>query len=260
MPYIDTHCHLDQIIEKLGVADYAELKRRHFAPGLEACITISCDPESVEPTLALLENDGVYGAFGIHPHEAARFTPEVESRVIAALAHPKCVAYGEIGLDYHYDHSPRDVQGDVFVKQLRIGTGAGKPLVIHTREADADTLAILREHAPRDWPIHVHCFTSSRVLAESLLADFPNLCLGFTGIVTFRNAEALREVVRLTPLDRMLVETDGPWLAPAPHRGRIAHPGHIPLILEKIAEIKGTTAEEVAAATTANAKRMYGLS
>ncbi len=259
MSYIDTHCHLDSILKRMKLPDFATLRTQHFPPEFEACVTISCDPHSIEPVLALLDNDDVYGAFGIHPHDAQHYTPEVETRIAQALRHPKCVAYGEIGLDYHYDFSPRDTQRENFAHQLRLGIETGKPLVIHTREAEDDTLTMLKDLVPRDWPMHVHCFTSSTSLAESLLAEFPNLCIGFTGIITFKNSGDLRETAHLVPLERMLVETDGPYLAPEPFRGQPAHPGHIPRILEKLAEVKGTTAEEVAAQTTANAKRLYKI-
>lgn len=259
MRYIDTHCHLDQILERMGLASFADLRAGFLGPDFEACLTISCDPDSVEPVLALMENEGVYGAFGIHPHDARHYAPALEARIAAALAHPRCKAYGEIGLDYHYDLSERALQREVFIRQLRLGIAAGKPLVIHTREAEEDTLEILREHAPRDWPIHVHCFTSSRRLAQALLADFPNLHVGFTGILTFKNSDDLRETARLVPLERILVETDGPYLAPVPFRGKPAHPGHIPLILEKLAEIKELPVEEVSATVLGNAKRVYGI-
>jgi TatD DNase family protein len=257
--YIDTHCHLDQILEKTGATDFADLRARFFTPGFEACLTIACDPEAIEPTLGLLSNEGVYGSFGIHPHDASKYTPEVEAAIGRALAHPKCKAYGEIGLDYHYDFSPRDAQRDIFAHQIRIGVAAKKPLVIHTREAEDDTLAMMRDLIPENWPVHVHCFTSSQTLAEALLADFSNLHIGFTGIITFKNADDLRETARTVPLDRMLVETDGPYLAPAPDRGKPAHPGHIPLILEKLAAVRGEPVETIAAATLANAKRLYGI-
>jgi TatD DNase family protein len=257
--YIDTHCHLDQILEKVGVDSFDALRAAHFDAGFEACVTISCDPDSVEPALALLDNDGVYAAFGIHPHDSKHYTPELEARIGAALKHPKCVAYGEIGLDYHYDMSERAVQAEVFRRQIAVAVAAEKPLIIHTREAEEDTLALMKAHVPREWPVHVHCFTSSQDLAEALLEHFPNLCLGFTGIVTFKNSEALRETARRTPLERMLVETDGPYLAPVPHRGKPAHCGHVPLILEKLAEIKERPLEEVAEVLRANAKRLYGI-
>src|SRR5690606_38958113 len=134
--------------------------------------------------------------------------------------------------------SPRDRQREVFARQVEVAVAAAKPLVVHTREAEADTMLLMRERVPRDWPVHVHCFTSSTSLAESLLADFPNLYIGFTGIVTFKNAGDLRETVRRVPVERILVETDGPWLAPEPHRGKPAHPGHIPLVIAKLAELK----------------------
>jgi len=259
MRYVDTHCHLDQILERMELKSFADLRAGFLGPDFEACLTISCDPESVEPVLALLENDGVYGAFGIHPHDAKHYTPALEGRIAAALKHPKCVAYGEIGLDYHYDLSERALQRENFVHQLRIGIAAGKPLVIHTREAEDDTLEIMRDHVPRDWPIHVHCFTSSQRLAQALLADFPNLYIGFTGIVTFKNSDDLRETAGLVPRERMLVETDGPYLAPVPFRGKPAHPGHIPLILEKLAEIKELPVDELSAVLLENARKVYGF-
>ncbi len=257
--FLDTHCHLDQILERLGIATYAEFRSRFLPAEYAGCLTIACDPAAFEPTKGLLENEGVYASFGVHPHDAEKYTPEVEARLREALALPKTLACGEMGLDYHYDHSPRDRQREVFARQVEIAVEAKKPLVVHTREAEADTLAVMREHVPRDWPVHVHCFTSSSPLAESLLADFPNLCIGFTGIITFKNAGDLRETVRLVPLERILVETDGPWLAPEPHRGKPAHPGHIPIILGKLAELKGVTTEEMTRATTANAVRVYGF-
>lgn len=258
-PYIDTHCHLDQILDKTGVTGFPELRERFLTPGFVSCLTIACDPDAIAPTLALLEHEGVFGSFGIHPHDAARYTPAVEAAIAEALRHPRCVAYGEIGLDYHYDFSPRDVQRRVFIRQLEVATASGKPVVIHTREADDDTLAVMRDHLPRDWPVHVHCFTSSQALAESLLADFPSLYIGFTGILTFKNADNVRDVARLVPRDRLLVETDGPYLAPVPHRGKPAHPGHIPLIVDKLAEVRGESVDAIATAVLENAKRLYGM-
>lgn len=259
MRYIDTHCHLDQILEKLDLTDFEALRRDHLDAGFEACLTIACDPDAIAPTLALLRHDGVYGSFGIHPHDAARYDDAVEAAIAGALRHPKCAAYGEIGLDYHYDLSPRDVQQTVLVRQLRLAIAAGKPLVIHTREAEDDTLRILRDEVPRDWPVHVHCFTSSQALAEALLADFSRLHLGFTGILTFKNADALRATARIVPRDRLLVETDGPYLAPVPHRGKPAHPGHIPLIIRELARVRGEDPEELAEVLLENARTLYGM-
>ena len=259
MAFIDTHCHLDSILAKLGTADYADFKARFLPPEYAGCITISCDPASIGPALGLMEIPDVHGAFGIHPHDAKAYDDALEARLRAALAHPKAVAWGEIGLDYHYDFSPRETQREVFARQIGQGTALGKPLIIHTREAESDTLEILEREAPRDWRIHVHCFTSSPAMAERLLSSFPNLCLGFTGIVTFKNAQELQAVAKATPLDRLLLETDGPYLAPIPHRGQPAHPGHIPLIAAKIAELKGIGTEAVYAAARENTKRVYGI-
>jgi TatD DNase family protein len=259
MEFIDTHCHLDSILEKLGLADFASFKAQFLPDNFGGCITISCDPGSIEAALALMAQPEVHGAFGIHPHDAKAYGPELEARLKAALEHPKAVAWGEIGLDYHYNFSPPDAQRDAFSRQIRAGVALGRPLIIHTREAEADTLEILEREAPRDWKIHVHCFTSSPAMAERLLAGFPNLCLGLTGIVTFKNAQELQAVARATPLDRLLLETDGPYLAPVPHRGKPAHPGHIPLIAAKIAELKGVEVEAVYAAARENTRKVYGI-
>ena len=259
MTYIDTHCHLDSILAKLGAPDYVGFKQRYLPREFAGCVTISCDPASIEPTLALLEIPEVYGAFGIHPHDAKAYDDALEARLVRALAHPKAVAWGEIGLDYHYDFSPREIQREAFMRQVRRGISLGKPLVVHTREAEADTLEILEREVPRDWRIHVHCFTSSPAMAERLLERFPNLCLGLTGILTFKNAAELQSVAVAVPLERLLLETDGPYLAPVPHRGQPAHPGHIPLIAAKIAELKGTSLEAVYAAARENTRKVYGI-
>jgi TatD DNase family protein len=275
MDFIDTHCHLDSILRKLELPDFPAFKARFLAAGTAqspsgaaseappaafgGCITISCDPDSIDATLALIREEGVYGAFGIHPHDAKAYGPELEARLREAMSDPKAVAWGEIGLDYHYNMSPPEVQREVFARQIRMGVGLGKPLIIHTREAEADTLEVMLREAPPEWKIHVHCFTSSPAMAERLLAAFPNLCLGLTGIVTFKNAQELQTVARATPLDRLLLETDGPYLAPIPHRGKPAHPGHIPLIAAKIAELKGVAVEAVFAAARENTRRVYGI-
>lgn len=257
--YIDTHCHLDSILERLGLPDFPAFKAAHLPPDCEACITISCDPNSIPAAQALQALDGVFAAFGIHPHDARHYGPALEAELEKAMEHPKTVAWGEIGLDYHYNMSPPDVQREVFARQIRRGVAHGKPLIVHTREAEQDTLDILTAEAPKDWRIHVHCFTSSPAMAMKLLEAFPKLKLGFTGIVTFKNAAELQEVAKATPLDRILLETDGPYLAPIPHRGKPAHPGHIPLIAQKIAELKGVAVEDVYRAARRATREVYGI-
>lgn len=262
--YVDTHCHLDSIIKRLNAASYADFAGQYLTPACEASLTVSCDPHAIEPTLALLDEaeghtNRVYAAFGIHPHDSKHWNEELAQALLAAIRHPRCVAYGEIGLDYHYDFSPRDVQLDIFKTQLRMGVASGKPLVIHTREAEDDTLQIMRDEVPADYRVHVHCFTSSLSLAENLLSHFINLYLGFTGVITFKNAGELESVAKATPLNRLLLETDGPYLAPVPHRGKIAHPGHIPLIAQKLAEWKGLPAGDLFAAARQNTRAIYGI-
>lgn len=259
MDFIDTHCHLDSILERLEASDFPDYRSRFLPAGFGGCITISCHPASIDATLALMREPGVHGAFGIHPHDAKSYDEDLEKKLVGAMADPKSVAWGEIGLDYHYTMSPPETQREVFARQIRKGVELGKPLIIHTREAETETLEILRQEAPKDWKIHVHCFTSSPDMAEKLLDGFPDLCLGFTGIVTFKNAQELQEVVKATPLDRILLETDGPYLAPIPHRGKPAHSGHIPFIAEKIAELKDVPVETVYRQARINTGRIYGI-
>ncbi len=259
MTYIDTHCHLDSILKKTGLESYEALKSAHFPPEFEACITISCDPHSPDPVLALIEEPGVYGAFGIHPHDAKHYQGPLEEKLKQCVSHPKAVAWGEIGLDYHYTFSEPEVQKEVFIRQLKVAQKLSLPLVVHTREAEDDTLEILKSEVSADWKIHVHCFTDSPDFAGNLLDSFSNLYLGFTGVITFKNADRVQEVVRLTPIERMLLETDGPYLAPMPHRGTTAHPGYIPFIAAKIAELKAVPLEHVYSRIRQNTRSMYGF-
>lgn len=259
MHFVDTHCHLDSILKKSKSESYSHFKSTHLGPDYEKAITISCDVHSIEPVLELTQYPEVYAAYGLHPHDSSGWDISFESRLYAALKHEKCVGFGEMGLDYHYDFSPRETQREIFIRQLQTLAEVKKTLVIHTREAEADTLAIMRDYVPKDWPIHVHCFTSSPGFAETLLADFSALMLGFTGIVTFKTAGDVRDVVRLTPMNRFLLETDGPYLAPEPFRGKVAHPGHIPLIAKALAGIKACEADEVLIAARNNTRIIYGI-
>lgn len=259
MPFVDTHCHLDDILKRLDIPSFGEFRARYLTPDCEALLTVACDPDSFDPVGALLGEPGIFAAYGVHPNEASRFSPEVEERLSARHRDPKVVAFGEIGLDFHYGAKEAELQQRVFARQLEMGKKLGKPLVIHTREADEPTFSLLQSHLPADYPMHVHCFTGAWPFAERLLHHFPRLFIGLTGIVTFKNAAAVQEVARRLPLSRLLLETDGPYLAPAPHRGQVAHPGHIPLIAQKIAELRGIDAAEVFAATRENTRALYGI-
>eukprot|EP00276_Gloeochaete_wittrockiana_P003546 CAMPEP_0184657158 /NCGR_PEP_ID=MMETSP0308-20130426/17019_1 /TAXON_ID=38269 /ORGANISM="Gloeochaete witrockiana, Strain SAG 46.84" /LENGTH=264 /DNA_ID=CAMNT_0027094593 /DNA_START=91 /DNA_END=885 /DNA_ORIENTATION=+ len=260
--YVDTHCHVDAILERLKVPldSATDLKFLNFPATYDRCITVACEVESFEPTMRRLINiPDVYAAFGIHPHDASVYNDSIESRIIEAMSSPKVVAWGECGLDYHYDKSPRDVQQHVFARQIKQAVKLGKPIVVHTREAEEDTLRIMKEHVPQDWRVHVHCFTDSLAFAKNLLAHFSSLCIGFTGVITFKNAQDVQKVVSEVPLERILLETDGPFMAPIPHRGKPSHPGYIPFIAAKIAEIKGVNVETVFEQCRKNTLRIYGI-
>jgi TatD DNase family protein len=194
---------------------------------------------------------------GIHPHECAR-VPEEDWRVSERLAaDPAVVGVGETGLDYHYDLSPREVQRESFRRSLRIARAAGKPVVVHVREADADCTAILREEGLPSGGGVIHCFTGDWPAARAYL-DL-GMHVSVAGIVTFKQAEAIREAVRHVPRDRLMIETDSPFLSPAPFRGKRNEPARVALVAAKVAEVWGTGVDEVAEVTTVNALRFFNL-
>eukprot|EP01101_Sappina_pedata_P012347 TRINITY_DN8461_c0_g1_i1.p1 TRINITY_DN8461_c0_g1~~TRINITY_DN8461_c0_g1_i1.p1 ORF type:complete len:180 (-),score=38.41 TRINITY_DN8461_c0_g1_i1:100-639(-) len=173
------------------------------------------------------------------------------------------VAWGEIGLDFHIfngiEYASHETQYRTFKRQIELALAARKPMIIHTREAEKETLEIMKEMIPKDWKLHVHCFTDSIAFAEELLAHFPNLWIGFTGVITFRSAKKLQQVVKRVPLNRILLETDGPSMTPEPFRGQPCHSGHIPLIAEKVALLKGVPVEEVYQVTNQNCFELFGF-
>lgn len=231
---IETHCHLDYVDDE----QFAATIERAVASGIEKLVTIAVSADNLPKVVALTEADArVWGTQGIHPHEAAGFTDEVAATIIANLSHPRILAVGEIGLDYYYDHADRARQRDAFRRQLAIAAEHGYPVVVHSREADEDTQAILSEFLP-DLSRRgvIHSFTSGQALAEFCLdAGF---MLGFNGIVTFNSAQNVRDIVAITPLEQLLLETDSPYLTPVPYRGRPNEPCYLPFVAERIAEIK----------------------
>ncbi len=259
MNYIDTHCHIDGILKKKEFSDYPKLKADHFPQNFEGAITISCDPNSIEAVLGLMEFEEVYAAFGIHPHDAKEYSDSLEEKLKECMANSKTLAWGEIGLDYHYNFSDPNTQKKVFIRQIEKAIELDKPIVIHTREAEEDSLQIMKEHIPNNWKVHVHCFTSSLNMAENLLSHFENLYLGFTGVITFKNSEELKKVAAMTPNERFLLETDAPYLAPVPYRGKPCHSGYIPFIAEELAKIKATSLDEIYALARENTRQMYGI-
>ena len=212
-------------------------------------------PPDLEAAVRLADRyEFIYATVGIHPHDASKAAPESFARLGELMRHPKVVAVGEIGLDYHYDFSPRDVQRGVFERQLGLAAERGKPIVIHTREAWEDTLAILR-NSWRGAGI-MHCFTGDRKQArEALDLGFH---LSFGGVLTFPKAEEVREAARMTPDDRLLVETDCPYLAPVPHRGKRNEPAFVVETVKRLGEVRGRRPEEIAEITTSNWERLIG--
>ncbi|KAA6401034.1 MAG: putative hydrolase, TatD family protein [Streblomastix strix] len=188
--------------------------------------------------------------FGLHPHNSKEYDDKLELRLVEIFAKyresGKVLAWGEIGLDYHYDFSPRDVQRAVFIRQLKKSNELELPIVLHIREADDDALKIIRENVTdKQKRIHLHCYTSSPPFALQLVQEYPNLFVGFTGVVTFKNSRQIQDTVKALPLDRILLETDAPYMSPIPFRGQTCHSGMIPQTAQKIAELKGVTQDEL---------------
>ncbi|MFQ3229956.1 TatD family hydrolase [Reinekea sp.] len=251
-PIIETHCHLDYLKE----AELSEVLAGAQAVGVEKIVTIAVSPDNLKTVRDLTLNDMIYGTQGVHPHDAEKFTEQTAIEIREFGASKKIVAIGEIGLDYFYDHADRAIQRKVFEEQLAIAVDLDQPIVVHTREADADTQAILKNFASdlkRKGVIH--SFTSGIPLAEFCLNE--GFMLGFNGIITFNKAENVRDVLRITPIEQLVVETDAPYLTPAPYRGRQNESKYLPFIIEKVAEVKELSVETVLEQSYANANRLF---
>jgi len=237
---VDSHCHIN--------ADQFDSDRdtaieRALAAGVDRMMVIDA-PEFAE------QHECMYATIGVHPHEASKATEETLARVREMTRHPKVLAVGEIGLDYHYDFSPRDVQMDVFRRQLEIAHEAGLPIVIHTREAWEDTLTTIGQVGNLPHGGIMHCFTGDAAQARQALEM--GFHLAFGGVLTFPKAESVREAARITPEDRLLIETDCPYLAPVPYRGKRNEPSFVVEVARRLAEVRGTTLEAIAEVTTRN--------
>jgi TatD DNase family protein len=252
---VDSHCHLDD--ERFGDDLEAVITRAHEA-GVTRMVSIGTGdgPPDLEAAIRIADRHAsVYATAGVHPHDAAKCTDTTLAALESLLGHPKVLALGEIGLDYHYDNSPRDTQRARFVEQLGLAARAAKPIVIHTREAWDDTFALLEQHWDRTHGGVMHCFSGGPAEATRCLEM--GFHLSFAGIVTYPKATAIHEAARLTPLDRLLVETDAPYLAPVPHRGKRNEPAFAVEAARRVAALQGRSWEEVAAATTANWERLF---
>ena len=250
---VDAHCHLgDRAFE----ADRDAVVQRAQAAGVGHVVVIGESLGGSERALTLAQGRaGLSATAGVHPHEASSWSAEVESRVRALLAAPEVVAVGETGLDYHYDHSPRDVQRRVFEAQLRLAAELGRPVIVHAREADADMAAMLGALGSRPPVVVLHSFSSGDAVWEAGRAI--NAYFSFSGMITFKNWTH-PDRLAICPLDRLLVETDAPYLAPVPHRGKRNEPAFVREVAAKAAALCGERLDDLAERTTANARRCFG--
>jgi TatD DNase family protein len=250
---IDTHCHL---ADSAFAPDRAEVLDRAWAAGLARVVVIGESRANAEAAVAMAAADArILATAGVHPHDARTWSPDAEAWLRPLLADQRIVAVGEMGLDFHYDHSPRADQHRAFEAQLALAAHFGKPAVIHAREADDEVAAVLVAH-PHVTAI-LHSFSSGMGLLRAglVLRHY----VSFSGMVTFRNW-GLDDAIRETPLDRLLVETDAPYLAPAPHRGKRNEPAFVRQVAERVALVRGMPVEELIAITGENARRVFGMS
>ena len=251
---IDSHCHLDF---PEFAAELPAVISRAKAAGVERMITISTRVAKYDVYRAIAEaHEEVWFSVGTHPHQAHEEPDVSVEQLVGLSSHPRCVAIGEAGLDYHYDKSPRDVAETVFRRHIEAARRTGLPLVIHSRDADEDMARILRDEMGKGaFTALLHCFTSSRDLAMAGL-DLGHY-VSFSGVLTFKNSQELRDLVRDIPLDRLLVETDAPFLAPVPHRGKRNEPSFVAETARVLAEAKGVSFSEITEKTTGNVLKIF---
>lgn len=257
MGLIDSHAHLTS--DALAEQTPAVLDRAAVA-GVDFVITIGVDLDDAERALTLSRSDDrVFAAMGVHPHEAGKVADGDWSRYERLASDPGIVAIGEMGLDYHYDFADRSAQREVFARQLEIARPLDKPIVIHSREAHEDTVAVLRDNGYTDRRVVFHCFTGSETEAAEIAAN--GWRISFTGVVTFKNAAPLRDIAAAYPIDQLMVETDSPYLSPVPVRNvRPNEPAHIAHIARFLADLRGTDYDEFVEQTSANTRAFFGLS
>jgi TatD DNase family protein len=258
--FVDSHCHIDG--ERFDEDRDAVILRAAEAGVVAMLVVGTGDPRSggFEGAVALAEgHPGMYAAVGVHPHDASLYDAAAEATICSlANASPKVVAWGEIGLDYYYDHSPRDVQRDVFTRQLRKAREMALPVIIHSRDADDDTVEILQRECSYDgFKGVMHCFGGTpRMVSELLPLGF---LFSFSGNVTFKKAEGIRESAKVVPLDRLMIETDAPFLAPEPFRGKRNEPAYVVETARFLASLHGVDVAEIARRTTANFYSFVGI-
>lgn len=250
---IETHCHLDYLKE-LPLEDVIE---RSQAQGIERIVTIAVSPENLDTVVTLTkQHEMIFGTQGVHPHDAEKFTSDTEAQIREQALFDRMVAIGEIGLDYFYDNADRNVQRRVFETQLQIASDLNLPVVIHSRDADDDTMAILRnfESSLKRRGV-IHSFTSGPELAQYAIDQ--GFCLGFNGICTFNKAQNVRDIIAMTPVENIILETDAPYLTPVPYRGKENAPFYLPFVAEKVAEVKEMEIEPFLKAAYENSLRLF---
>lgn len=251
----DSHCHLD---DEQFDSDRESLLLGLQAQGIANCLCVGSDIQSSEACLAIAEQHPfIFAACGIHPHVAGKAVNEDFVKLVNLLKYPKAVALGEAGLDYHYDFSPRDIQKSVLERQIEIAEQAHLPIVLHVREAHGDMISLLRARKSRDNPGIIHCFSGS---AESAVEYVKmGYMISFSGSISFKNAEKLRLAALAVPRDRLLIETDSPYLSPMPDRGRRNDPSKVRLVCESLAKVCGISFETMAELTLNNARQVFSL-
>jgi TatD DNase family protein len=250
---VDSHAHLD---DPRFDSDREQVLQRAWDAGIRKILTIGNGkgPDDMGCGIPIAQtHDWIWTSVGIHPHDAAKVEDRHYDQMEKLASHPKVLAIGETGLDYYYDNSPRDVQREVFRRQLAVAKNLNLPVIIHTRDADADTEEILKKERPTSGVIH--CFTSGDRLADVALEL--GFVISFSGIVTFPNARTLAEIARRIPGDRILVETDCPYLAPVPHRGKRNEPGFVADTAKFVATLRGITPDALAAQVSANFDKLF---
>jgi len=251
---IDVHAHYD---DKRFEGDLEDIMMKLKENGIYA-ITSSSDIESSCKNREIANSyENIYFTCGIHPHEAEKAPPNLQDELVKLSMDKKCVAVGEIGLDYHYEFSPREVQKKVFIDQIELAKNLNLPIVVHDREAHADTISILKQYAYNKVKILLHCYSGSFEMAKELIKQGVYISVG--GVVTFKNAKKLIEVVENYPLELLLLETDAPYLTPEPHRGKRNDSTYLIYVADKIANIKQISVDEVIEKTTQNAIRFFNL-
>lgn len=251
---VDSHCHLD-FPDYAGKVD--DVLARARSAGVGVCVSIGTELKRFPGVKAVAEaHADVWCSVGVHPHESEKELLDDEAALVAEAAHPKVVGIGETGLDYYYEHSPRQPQQANFRSHIAAARRTGLPVIVHTRDAEDDTIAILREEMEKGpFTGLIHCFTGTQKLADAALAL--GLYISVSGIATFKNSAALRDVIKSVPLNRLLVETDAPYLAPVPYRGKTNEPAFVVHTAALLADLKGVSEEVLAAATTDNFFRLF---